>query len=418
MHSSLAAIRRSATLLVIALGVAACGVEEQEAPPLIGPSGFAQSVTLSASPDRLPRDGRSQSVITVAVRNDAGQPVSGQRVTVGASAGTVSQSEVVTGSDGRATFTLTAPAAGTTGNTIDVFATPVGGDFTDARTRSLSIAVVGTSNSTVPSPSFTFTPSAPEIQQSVTFDATGTTDEGRACGTLCSYTWTFSDGSVRSGQIITRTFTTAGTYTVTLSVTDPAGASASVTRTVAVADVAAPTVSTPTVEPDPAVADQPAVFTASGSAAPGHRIVQYAWNFGDGTTQTTTEPSVVKTYTVPGSYTVIVTATDDLGRSGRSVVSITVVNPVPNDPVARFVVSPSQPRVGQAAFFDARSSTAGNRAVIETYRWRFGDGSVVETTTPTISHTYDEARTFAVTLTVTDNLGQTSTVGQQVTVVP
>src|SRR5688572_25029641 len=148
MQRNMAGIVRSAALLVVALGLAGCGIESQEAPSLIGPSGFGQSVTLNAVPDRLPRDGASQSVVTISVRNDSGQPMSGQRVTLGATGGSLSQFDVVTGSDGRATFTVTAPPPGSTGNTIEVFATPVGGNFDNAVTRSLSIALLGPSNST------------------------------------------------------------------------------------------------------------------------------------------------------------------------------------------------------------------------------------------------------------------------------
>src|SRR5688572_903275 len=106
---------RIGAAVVLAAGLTGCGIESQDAPSLIGPSGFAQSVTLTASPDRLPRDASSQSVVTVFVRNESAQPVAGQRVTLGTSAGTLSQAEVVTGSDGRASFTLTAPPAGKIG---------------------------------------------------------------------------------------------------------------------------------------------------------------------------------------------------------------------------------------------------------------------------------------------------------------
>src|SRR5215217_6250512 len=104
MNSSITRMFRVAAFAVLAAGLAACGIENQEAPSLIGPSGFSQSVNLTASPDRLPRDGRAQSTVTVTVRNESGQPVSGQRVTVGSTVGTPSTDEVVTGSDGRATF--------------------------------------------------------------------------------------------------------------------------------------------------------------------------------------------------------------------------------------------------------------------------------------------------------------------------
>jgi PKD repeat protein len=182
--------------------------------------------------------------------------------------------------------------------------------------------------------------------------------------------------------------------------------------------VAPPTVTSISVEPTSPIADQPSIFTATATAAAGHRITQYAWNFGDGTTATTTTGQVVKTYTVPGSFTVLVTVTDDVGGTASALTSVEVVNATSNAPVARFTVNPSQPVAGQTAQFDASSSTAGNRAVIVRYTWNFGDGVTEVTSTPTIGHVFTEARTFAVTLTVTDNLGQTSTVGRQVTAVP
>src|SRR5262245_9542623 len=90
--------------LAACLLATACTLENGAAPPVSGPSEFALSVVLSASPDQLPRDGTSQSVITVTVRDVSGRPVVGQRLSVGASMGTVSATGVVTGTDGRATF--------------------------------------------------------------------------------------------------------------------------------------------------------------------------------------------------------------------------------------------------------------------------------------------------------------------------
>jgi PKD repeat protein len=172
------------------------------------------------------------------------------------------------------------------------------------------------------------------------------------------------------------------------------------------------------VAPDSPVADQPSVFTAEASAASGHRILQYAWTFGDGTTATTTLPQVIKVYTIPGPYIVLLTVTDDAGGTASAILSLEVVTTDPNDPVARFTVVPAQPRAGETARFDASSSSAGNRAVIVRYTWSFGDGSTEETTTPTIGHTYEEARTYAVTLDVLDSAGNTSRVGKQIVVVP
>jgi PKD repeat protein len=417
MQSTIAGICRAAALVAIAAGVAACGVDSQAAPSLIGPSGFAQSVTLTASPDRLPRDGSSQSVITVTVRNESGQAVSGQRVTLGATAGTLSQSDVVTGSDGRATFALTAPPAGTTGNTIDVFATPAGGNFADVTTRTLTIAVTGISNATVPAPSFTVTPAVPEVRQVVTFDASATTDEGTPCGTACSYAWNFDDGSTASGMIVTHTFISARPYNVTLTVTDAAGASATLQRMVTVATVAAPTVAL-TVSPDPPFVNHQALFTASATPATGHSIQRYEWNFGDGTTETTATGAVLKTYSQVGTYVVTVAAFDDLDQRGIVARSVSVTHSVA-PPAASFTVAPSSPAVRVPVTFRS-TSTVGIGATIERYVWDFGDGSSpLDTgTVPATVKTYESPGTFIVTLTITDSLGRQNIAVQTVTVVP
>lgn len=319
-----------AAVLVVAAAFSACGVSDQKAPSLTGPSGFAQSLTLMASPDRLAHDGLAQSVVTVVMHNESGQPLANQRVSVSASTGFISHLDVVTGNDGRATFFVRAPALSTPASSIVVFATPFGTNADNGVTRTLTIDLTGPSNTTAPAPSFTVTPSAPQQEQIVTFDASATTDEGGACNAACTYSWNFGDGSSGGGRIITHTFAATGSYIVELNVVDSTGTAAST----------------------------------------------------------------------------------------QKVVTVAAMTGTPDKPVARFTVSPAQPQVNEAAVFDASSTTAGNRAVITQYSWTFGDGTTAITTSPTVNHTYDEARTYAVVLTVTDNLGQTSTVGQQVVVVP
>src|SRR5207249_9958718 len=63
--------------------------------------------------------------------------------------------------------------------------------------------------------SFSFSPTAPQAGQSVTFKAT-------AAGGVSPYryAWKFDDGSTGTGQIEYNTYSIAGTYTVTLTVTD------------------------------------------------------------------------------------------------------------------------------------------------------------------------------------------------------
>jgi PKD repeat protein len=414
MQGTIMGIVRSAAVFVVAVSVAACSVDKQEPPSLIGPSGFAQSITMTATPDTLPRDGSSQTVITVAVRDESGQPVSGRRLTLGTTAGTLSQSDVVTGNDGRVSFTLTAPAPGSTGNTVEVFATPVGGDANNAVTRTVSIALTGISNSTAPAPQFTVTPPAPGVGELVTFDASTTTDEGGPCGNACTYSWNFGEGTTRSGRIVTHRFGSAGTFTVVLTVTDAAGTTATRQQTLTVLMLPSPTV-TFTVSPAAPVAGQQTTFTATATAAPGHSISRFTWNFGDGSApQTTTSPSITKVFESTGTRVVTVTATDDLGQTGSFSAGVNVTSGVTVD----FTISPEPPVVGQTVRFDPFASTIPAGVSVQEYRWDFGNGETATTTagSPIASTRYQTAQTFNVRLTIVDTQGRTTTRSKPVTV--
>src|SRR5690242_7150750 len=127
-------LRRGAWAVVAltAIATSACSLDNQKAPSLIGPSGLGKQVIVTASPDQLPRDATSQSVITVEVRDASGKGIPGTIVSVGATTGAlVTQHQVTTSGDGKATFAVVAPGPQDIipNNTIVVTATPVGGDF-------------------------------------------------------------------------------------------------------------------------------------------------------------------------------------------------------------------------------------------------------------------------------------------------
>src|SRR5258705_12842180 len=104
-------------VVVAATLTSACGLEKQTQPSLIGPAQTGLAINMTATPDQLPRDGSSQSVVTVTARDAEGRAIAGQRlsVTLGTNApqgAALSTPEVVTNSNGQATFTVQAPVAG------------------------------------------------------------------------------------------------------------------------------------------------------------------------------------------------------------------------------------------------------------------------------------------------------------------
>lgn len=81
---------------------------------------------------------------------------------------------------------------------------------------------------------FTANHDSGESPLTVTFDAVSSTDTD---GSITSYAWDFGDGVTTSGVSATHTYNTAGTYTVTLTVTDDDRATSTCTEVVTVEEV-------------------------------------------------------------------------------------------------------------------------------------------------------------------------------------
>jgi hypothetical protein len=151
-----------------------------------------------------------------------------------------------------------------------------------------------------------------------------------------SYTWTVlkNGSSFASGSSASLTFTPnySGTYSVTLTATDKDGASATVTRTISVTNVA-PVITSVTgpasAQPSGTAISITANFTDAGTADT--HTVSFTW--GDGTTSGGTVNEAngsgsvagTHTYTSDGVYEVGVMVTDDGGIAASSVVQFVVI---------------------------------------------------------------------------------------------
>ena len=401
-------------LAMVAMAMSACGLEKQTQPSLMGPADTGQSIQMIAQPDQLPRDGSSQSVVTVIARDSSNRPIASQRLILSLGSNSpagaaLSSTEVTTNAQGTATFSVSAPASGSMGNSILIVATPVGSNADNTHTRVMSIAI-NPSNATAPTAAFTVSPASPDMGQAVTFDASLTTDEGAAC-TSCSFVWDFGDGSTGSGRIATHAYAAAGTYTVTLIATDSVGTSSTpVTHTVTISDTTIPTGLSVTSSPNTPIAKQAATFTAIATAAANHHIVSYQFIWGDGDSNTTSSPVIQHTYSQSGSYLITLTVRDDLNQSATTNMAITVSSGL----TALFTTNKS----GTTVTFDGSTSSSQVASTITDYAWDFESDGTYDTngSSPTTAHDYGSNGTYRATLRITDNRGVTATLTQTITI--
>lgn len=231
----------------------------------------------------------------------------------------------------------------------------------------------------------------------VSLDASSSSD---ADGTLASYAWDFGDGTTGAGNVTSHTYTAAGSFVITLTVTDNDGATGSANRTVVSSDNQPPVAVFST-----SVNKLVVSVDATGSSDPDGTIASYAWDFGDGATAAGI--TATHTYAAAGPFIVTLTVTDNDGATGQVTHTVTVV--ANQAPSAAFTQTAANLVVG----FDG-SSSADPDGSIASYAWTFGDGTTGTGIKP--SHTYGAPGTFQVTLVVTDNQGATGSTTTSVTV--
>jgi PKD repeat protein/RNA polymerase subunit RPABC4/transcription elongation factor Spt4 len=178
-----------------------------------------------------------------------------------------------------------------------------------------------------PTAAFEWSPALPNVGETVSFDASASIDSD---GSITKYEWDWTnDGTydqTATTPPITHTYPAAGTYEVTLRVTDNDGLTATYTNAIQV--------STPSTANEPPVAEagglysgavgEAIAFSATGSEDPDGTITAYRWDFGDETGYAY-EQSPSHTYTAAGTYTVTLQVTDDEDATATDATQCTVV---------------------------------------------------------------------------------------------
>jgi PKD repeat protein len=191
-----------------------------------------------------------------------------------------------------------------------------------------------------PVASFTTTSTIGPVPLEVAFDARASSDSD---GQITSYHFDFGDGNSDTGATTSHTYSTAGNYTVTLTVTDNDGATGTTTKQITVSEDGmnlAPTASL-VAEQTSGIGDLEVNIDASASTDPDGTIVGYYFDFGDGNTRPSTTPTTVYYYDTEGEYTVSVTVTDNQGATASASQIVTVEN-FPGTSIAGFKLIDAQ----------------------------------------------------------------------------
>ncbi len=168
------------------------------------------------------------------------------------------------------------------------------------------------------------------------------------------------------------------------------------------------------ISPTSSSGEVPLTVSFSGAGSTGGSLT-YSWDFADGTSSSSTDPSAGHTYTNPGTYSATLLISDESGATSQATTTITA-RPSTTPPEPPTAVVSSSTAAGNApltVLFDGSDSTPDTQIVH--YEWKFGDAS--EAAGETTSHTYLTAGTYHPELTVTDSQGLTDTVDTPVIVV-
>ncbi len=199
-----------------------------------------------------------------------------------------------------------------------------------------------------------------------------------------SYLWYFGDGETSTEENPTHLFEEAGTYHVILEVTNDCGVRE---RKIDVIIEAVEPTALFSADTRAGCADLTVFFSNESLGNP----TAYLWTFEGGNPATSTDELPVVTYENAGSYTVTLEVTNDAGSNATTFVNYIEVSDVPT---AEFTYEASALEVDFTSFEEGANAT---------YAWDFGDGNVSNLANP--PHTYTDAGTYTVTLTVENECG-------------
>jgi PKD repeat protein len=216
-----------------------------------------------------------------------------------------------------------------------------------------------------------------------------------------TYTWNFGDHTpwlVTTTQRVAHTYAATGEYTVWLTTSNPLK---DVFAEGAV-QVEEPISGVTFTYASPITYGLPVEFVAEAFPADASEPITYTWDFGDGHTSMTTDPTVMHRFWTTGSHTIEVTATNAYAEASCS----------------RMVYVQGQPVEGIMIHWETQSVFTYEPLPISveiqpsnvtppiTYIWNFTGEPTVPTTTETASYTYTVPGVYTIWLTATNLYGE------------
>ncbi len=213
-----------------------------------------------------------------------------------------------------------------------------------------------------------------------------------------SYNWNFGLGASVPEENPGKIFTQPGTYNVTLTVTYPGNVVKTATKTVTVYDV--PTAAFTTT---PLSGCTPLTVNFTDKSTPGSgTISKIVWDFGDGVTGQSTNPT--HTYNLAGDFTVGNIVTNSFGCTSGYTQPTPIK--VQSTPIPNFTANQTSSCLTPFTVNFTSTAPAG-----VTYSWDFGDAGP-GSTEANPSHTYTAEGSYTVTLTATTSEGCAGTVSK------
>ncbi|MGC9308174.1 MAG: PKD domain-containing protein [Thermoplasmatota archaeon] len=291
-----------------------------------------------------------------------------------------------------------------------VFAAADNGSAIPVYLKNTSV-VVESETDVPPIASFTWQPPDPVTSDTIVFSAEDSRDSD---GWITQYAWDFGDDDTAAGADLSQVnhqFSSPGTYTVSLTVTDNDGFTNTSIDTIEVNN--APPAAAFSFSPAQPYEGQLVSFTDE-SSDPDGTITSRQWQFGDGTSSNQANPT--HTYGSDGTYTVTLTVTDEQGADDTVTDSITVAaNTPPGTPS-----QPSGPANGETSrsySYTTGASDPEGHAI--RYRFDWGDGATTGwQPSASASHAWSSAGTYSVRVQAQDEFGAESdwSTSRQVTI--